>query len=50
VCFGLVALAGVAGAPLLVRVYAPGFVQDPAQLALTIQLVRLHIPVPGVRA
>ena len=44
VCFGLAALAGVAGAPFLVRVYAPGFVQDPAQLALTIQLVRFTFP------
>lgn len=44
VCFGLIALAGVAGAPFLVRVYAPGFAQDPAQLALTIQLVRFTFP------
>jgi putative peptidoglycan lipid II flippase len=44
VVFGLAALVGVAGAPLLVRVYAPGFVQDPAQLALTIQLVRFTFP------
>jgi putative peptidoglycan lipid II flippase len=44
VCFGVVALAGVAGAPFLVRVYAPGFAQDPAQLALTIQLVRFTFP------
>ncbi|MGA3156409.1 MAG: murein biosynthesis integral membrane protein MurJ [Steroidobacteraceae bacterium] len=44
VCFGFIALAGVAGAPFLVRVYAPGFAQDPAQLALTIQLVRFTFP------
>jgi len=44
VCFGLLALAGVAGAPILVRLYAPGFVQDPAQMALTIQLVRFTFP------
>jgi putative peptidoglycan lipid II flippase len=35
---------GVAGAPLLVRLMAPGFAQDPAQEALTVLLTRIMFP------
>jgi putative peptidoglycan lipid II flippase len=37
-------LAGVVGAPLLVRVMAPGFFADPARGLLTVQLTRLMFP------
>lgn len=43
----IVCLAGVIGAPLLVALFAPGFWQDPAKLALTSEMVRITFPYLG---
>lgn len=40
----LLTLAGILGAPLLVRVMAPGFFADPATGALTVRLTRVMFP------
>jgi len=40
----LATLVGVVGAPLVVRVMAPGFFADPATGTLTVQLTRLMFP------
>ncbi len=40
----LLTLLGVAGAPLLVRIMAPGFFGDPATGALTVRLTRTMFP------
>ena len=37
-------LLGVLGAPVIVRIIAPGFAEDPEKLALTVQLTRLLFP------
>lgn len=39
-----VSLAGVLGAPWLVRVFAPGFQDDPALFELTVRLTRIVFP------
>jgi putative peptidoglycan lipid II flippase len=36
--------AGIAAAPWIVRLMAPGFARDPAQMALTVTLTRLMFP------
>jgi putative peptidoglycan lipid II flippase len=41
---GLATAAGLAAAPWLVTVIAPGFTGDPGQLGLTVQLTRLMFP------
>ena len=41
---GLICLAGMLGAPWLVRFIAPGFAADPAKLELTIKLTRWLFP------
>ena len=40
----VVTLAGMAGAPLLVYISAPGFASDPDKFALTIELTRITFP------
>ncbi len=40
----LVTVIGVLGAPLLVLLFAPGFVNEPEQLALTTEMLRLTFP------
>ena len=40
----LVTVAGMAGAPLLVYVSAPGFVAEPDKFALTVELTRITFP------
>jgi len=40
----LVTLLGMAGAPLLVYLSAPGFTDDPAKFALTVDLTRITFP------
>ncbi|MCB9719896.1 MAG: murein biosynthesis integral membrane protein MurJ [Candidatus Omnitrophica bacterium] len=40
----LITLAGVLGAPLIVRVIAPGFLADPVKLDLTIRLTKVMFP------
>ena len=41
---GALTMAGVLGAPLLVRAMAPGFFADPARGTLTVRLTRLMFP------
>jgi putative peptidoglycan lipid II flippase len=43
-CLVLVSLLGVALAPLLTLVFAPGFAHDPPLFALAVQLVRITFP------
>ena len=40
----MITALGVAGAPWIVRVFAPGFVADPEQLALATELLRITFP------
>ncbi len=40
----LITALGVAGAPWLVRLFAPGFIADPMQLALASDLLRITFP------
>lgn len=40
----IITALGVAGAPWIVRVFAPGFMGDPAQLALATELLRITFP------
>jgi len=40
----IITALGVAGAPWIVRVFAPGFMADPAQLALATELLRITFP------
>ena len=40
----LITLAGMAGAPLLVYLSAPGFASDPRKFALTVELTRITFP------
>jgi len=44
VVLAVLTIAGVLGAPLLVRVMAPGFFADPATGTLTVRLTRLMFP------
>jgi putative peptidoglycan lipid II flippase len=44
VALALLTLAGVLGAPLLVRIMAPGFFADPALGTLTVRLTRVMFP------
>ncbi|NCA69225.1 MAG: murein biosynthesis integral membrane protein MurJ [Sphingobacteriia bacterium] len=40
----LVTLLGILGAPLLILLFAPGFIQEPSQLALATEMLRLTFP------
>ncbi len=40
----IITALGVAGAPWIVRVFAPGFMADPEQLALATELLRITFP------
>jgi len=40
----LVTLVGVVAAPILVMIFAPGFLQDPAKYDLTTQMIRITFP------
>src|SRR5690625_2679370 len=40
----LVTLAGIIGAPLLVMVFAPGFIEEPSKYELAISLLRITFP------
>ncbi|MGY6553876.1 MAG: murein biosynthesis integral membrane protein MurJ [Wenzhouxiangella sp.] len=40
----IITALGVAGAPWLVRIFAPGFMNDPEQLALASELLRITFP------
>jgi putative peptidoglycan lipid II flippase len=40
----LVTLAGIIGAPILVMVFAPGFIEEPDKYELTINLLRISFP------
>lgn len=44
VCLGLISLAGALGAPLIVRLIAPGFGADPDKFQLAVRLTRILFP------
>jgi len=44
IVFCLLGLAGTLGAPLIVRIIAPGFAADPGKFALTVRLTRVLFP------
>ncbi|MBZ0166331.1 MAG: murein biosynthesis integral membrane protein MurJ, partial [Candidatus Omnitrophica bacterium] len=44
IILSVITLAGILGAPLIVRVIAPGFRQDPEKLLLAVRLTKLMFP------
>src|SRR5262245_51478325 len=44
IVLSIITLLGIALAPVIVRTVAPGFIADPAKLALTIKLTRILFP------
>ncbi|PID40577.1 MAG: murein biosynthesis integral membrane protein MurJ [Proteobacteria bacterium] len=44
VCLSIVAIIGVAAAPLIIQAVAPGFAQPPEKMALTVTLTRIMFP------
>lgn len=44
IVLSLIAVLGIIGAPLIVRMIAPGFLEDPKKLELTIRLTKIMFP------